>query len=80
MSLKQQEIIEAFIKKRDELKEARRAKAQNYRSFLSACRYVEDAHEVVPFPKEMQDRLFSGGAVILINEEILSDIRKEFAA
>jgi hypothetical protein len=53
---------------------------QQYRSFLAACRYVEDAHEVIPFPKEMQDRLFSGVSIIAINPEIVADIKKEFAA
>lgn len=80
VSPKEREAVENYTMERNRLKDARRDKCQEYRSFLSACRYVEDAHEVVPFPKDMQDRLMSGAALIAINPEIIDSIKKEFAA
>lgn len=71
-------LIDEYLSLKEASREERSNKSRDYRSFLSACRYVEDAHEVVPFPKEMQTLLFSGGAIILINKEIIAAIRSEF--
>lgn len=72
------QLIEEYLGIKETSEEKRKEKYRNYKSFLAACRYVEDAHEVVPFPKEMQIRLFSGASIVYINPEILAGIKEEF--
>lgn len=72
-------LIDEYLSLRETSKEKREEKFRHYKSFLAACRYIEDAHEVVPFPKEMQTRLFSGASIIHINPDIVAAIKQEFA-
>ena len=70
--------IEDYDNARQDANKARQQKKQDYRSFLAACKYVDDAHEVVPLPIEMHVRLFSGAAIIPINQELVNSLKNEF--
>jgi hypothetical protein len=41
---------------------------------------VEDVHEVVPLPEDMQRRYMSGSPLVAVDDELLAGIKKEFAA
>ena len=71
--------VEAFNNARDEAREARKQKESDYRSFLSSCRHMEDVHEVVPLPEDMQRRYMSGSPLVAVNEELIASIKSEFA-
>jgi hypothetical protein len=73
------EAIELFNKTREDARETRRQKEQDYYSFLCACRFVEDVHEVVPLPEDMQRRYMSGSPLVAVNDELLAGIKREFA-
>ena len=73
------EAIEAFATARQEARAARMQKEQDYRSFLYAVRFVEDVHEVVPLPEDMQRRYMSGSPLVAVNEELIASIKEEFA-
>jgi hypothetical protein len=74
------EAIETFEKASEEARETRMQKEQDYRSFLHACRFVEDVHEIVPLPENMQRRYMSGSPLVAVSEELVTSIKKEFAA
>jgi hypothetical protein len=68
------EAIEAFGKAREEAREAREQKQRDYYSFLCAYWFVEDVHDVVPLPEDMQRRYMSGSPLVAVNDELLADI------
>jgi hypothetical protein len=73
------EAIEALVRAKEDAVTARRQKERDYRSFLEASRYVEDVHDVVPLPEDMQRRFMSGAPLIPVNEELIASIKSEFA-
>lgn len=76
---REREAIEAFEASRSDAKAARDQKRRDYRSFLEASRWVEDVHEVVPLPQDLQRQYMSGMALIPVNQELVATIKKEFA-
>jgi hypothetical protein len=72
------EAIEALAIARDDAKQARFLKERDYRSFLESSRFVEDVHEVVPLPEDMQRRYMSGSPLIAVNEDVIASIKKDF--
>jgi len=73
------EAIEAMQSAREAAQSERRQKERDYRSFLEASRFVEDVHEVVPLPEDMQRRFMSGSPLVPVNEELVASIKSEFA-
>ena len=73
-----QQTIEAFIKAKEDMKHARLEKLKAYKSFLAACKTVDEFNETVPLPEDLKMRYMVGGALIAINPEPVAEIKKDF--
>jgi hypothetical protein len=55
-------------------------KRAEYRSFLEACRYLEEVEQIVPLTEEIRKTIGAQGrSLTVINPEILSRIKSDFA-
>ena len=58
----------------------REAKVQEYRSFVLACKTVEDVEATVPLPADLRQKLTgSNTSLVAVSDEIIADLRAEFA-
>lgn len=73
-----QQAIEAFTKAKEDAKAERDAKFRDYKSFLAACKTVDEFNEAVPLPEALRNRYMSGGALIAISPEKVAEISKDF--
>ena len=54
-------------------------KRVEYRSFINACRNVEDVTEVVPLPPEIMEKLVTtNNAIVAVSQESIVALREEF--
>lgn len=75
-----QAALEAFTKAKEDAKAARDLKIRDYKSFLAACKTVDEFNETVPLPDDLRNRYMSGGALIAISPEKIAEIGKDFKA
>lgn len=73
-----QATIEAFTKAKEDAKADRDAKQRDYKSFLAACKTVDEFNDSVPLPDDLKQRYMSGGALIAISPEKIAEISKDF--
>jgi hypothetical protein len=74
----QQAALQQFIAEKDSVKEARKQKVSDYKSFLAACKTVDEFNDAVPLPEDLRNRYMSGGALIAISPEKIAEISKDF--
>jgi hypothetical protein len=74
------ETIQAYAKAKDEADKVRSKKLREYESFVDVCKTVDDFHEVVALPEDLQRRYMGTAALVAVSEDLIVSLKEEFAS